>query len=478
MSSPFLFSSLSTLSGVNSGSRLVLLGDPPFYQNIRNLAANYISLDLALLERGTAISRVERGVCAYSFDVYAHLRKPDDVIIVHHKFLDRNPELFATFLDITGVSHVSVWDHIKSGRDVGPTRYRLELGYADNQDAHFALYRRFIEHRRISQRPVTSTTQGAIELTDDLSLLDAMLDTTTSSPLKSTLSAMWQRFCDKNTRYIKEHGLAHSRRDIDSPLYSFTGNDCVYPVLPEDDADIFEFCQFVGKQSRYAKDITGFSMALCGDPGHAFAINGMNYNFWSLNYYLRYAYVARFLNFDTISVVVELGSGAGRQVEILKKLHPHLTFLLFDVPPQLYVAERYLSTVFPSDCVSFRTATTVPRFEPGRIYFFGAWEFPRIANLQVDLVWNAASLQEMPSSTVTSYLLEIRRRARYIFLNGKAGGDIGNPDDTFSLKHFVELLPEFEVVGSEPNLVPSGMWSMDFCDSFWRRKSVSSQVLP
>src|SRR4029079_12373499 len=51
----------------------------------------------------------------------------------------------------------------------------------------------------------------------------------------------------------------------------------------------------------------------------------------ALFFYMRYAFAAEHVNFKAVDTVVQLGSDAGKQAEVLTQLHPHLTIVLLDL---------------------------------------------------------------------------------------------------------------------------------------------------
>jgi putative sugar O-methyltransferase len=78
-----------------------------------------------------------------------------------------------------------------------------------------------------------------------------------------------------------------------------------------------------------------------GNPQDMFLIKGKKYTMKFLSFYVRYCFAERFMKLRGDEVIVELGSGSGYQVEILKKIYPNLTILCFDLPAQLYLCEKY-----------------------------------------------------------------------------------------------------------------------------------------
>ena len=99
---------------------------------------------------------------------------------------------------------------------------------------------------------------------------------------------------------------------------------------------------------NHAVPLDSIDASTVGNPLDVFYVDGKAYTTSYLNYYLDYAYCCRFVDFGNVATVAELGSGVGKQVEVLRKCHPHLCFYLFDIPPQLYVCHQYLSSVFPA----------------------------------------------------------------------------------------------------------------------------------
>ena len=106
--------------------------------------------------------------------------------------------------------------------------------------------------------------------------------------------------------------------------------------------------------SRQARSIDNLQSSLAGNPSDVFTIDGRPYTYRDLYYYMKYAYCAPFVDFDAMNIMVELGAGMGRQCEVIKKLHPDITYLIFDLPTQLYVCGQYLEDVFPDNLVMYR----------------------------------------------------------------------------------------------------------------------------
>ena len=238
-----------------------------------------------------------------------------------------------------------------------------------------------------------------------------------------------------------------------------------------------EFARLYGEQAG-ARPIQSITMSLAGNPGDLFEIDGKSWTMPMLDFYIKYAYCCNHVNFDEIGLMVELGSGSGRQVEVIKKLHPNVSFFLFDLPPQLYVCEQYLKSVFPDSVVSYRETRemhSVPEDPKGKIFMFGNWKFPLLEETRIDLFWSVHSLQEMEPAVAANYLKYVNNCAQKINLcqlvNGqriaRAKGQPGVLEQT-TLAHYQSALTNFRMVDLRPAWGPVGP-EPGYSDSFWER---------
>lgn len=227
-----------------------------------------------------------------------------------------------------------------------------------------------------------------------------------------------------------------------------------------------------------AKSLDKFEVSLIGNPEDVIKIGGRVYTMPILYYYLKYVYCQSYLNFDDVEIMVELGCGSGKQVEVIKKLHPNSCFLLFDIPPQLYVCEQYLSAVFPGSVVSYqdtRNMDSLPGNKEGKIFIFGNWKFPILNETQIDLFWNASSFQEMEPDVVMNYLSYINKQARAVFLEEMMGGkEVARKEGSHgvlkqtTLEDYRSGLANFQLLNMSPCRSPLGMVP-GYSNSFWER---------
>jgi len=190
-----------------------------------------------------------------------------------------------------------------------------------------------------------------------------------------------------------------------------------------------------------------------------------------IDYYLQYKYCSKHLDFDKIKIVVELGSGSGKQVEIIKKENPKICFLLFDIPPQLYICEQYLKNVFGDCIIGYETSkrlNELPSKHEGKIFILPAFKFPMIENIEVDLFWNSSSFQEMHIDCVSNYLNYVNKSAKYVFLNevmqGKKPRDIVY--NKITLQDYINFLINFDLLDLSPSWSIEHNYFDDFCNLF------------
>jgi len=129
------------------------------------------------------------------------------------------------------------------------------------------------------------------------------------------------------------------------------------------------------------------------------------------------SYVGEYVDYENLSLIVELGAGSGHQMTMLKEIYPHLTVWLFDIPPFLYVTEHNLSK--HEDYVGYENTRSLRPDElklDEKTYVFPNWKFPLILYHDVDLFWNSGSFQEMEKNVVSNYLAYVNHSSEYAFL--------------------------------------------------------------
>jgi putative sugar O-methyltransferase len=101
-----------------------------------------------------------------------------------------------------------------------------------------------------------------------------------------------------------------------------------------------------------------------------------------------------------VRTILELGPGYGRTAYVFLKLQPGCRYILVDIPPALYVAQSYLSSVFPERKIfksgPFDDFAEIRReLENANIIFVTPNQLESLPDKSVDLIVNVSSLHEM-----------------------------------------------------------------------------------
>ncbi|MBA2763276.1 MAG: putative sugar O-methyltransferase [Thermoleophilaceae bacterium] len=114
--------------------------------------------------------------------------------------------------------------------------------------------------------------------------------------------------------------------------------------------------------------------------------------------------------------ICELGAGYGRVAHLLLNGLPRARVAVIDIPPALYIAQTYLTTVLPDHRAfryrPFERWEDVEReYERSEIAFFLPHQVELIPSDHFDLVVNISSLHEMTAEQVALWFAEIDRIA-------------------------------------------------------------------
>jgi len=372
----------------------------------------------------------------------------------------------------------------------------------------------------------TIVPEGPLQVKDDPELLELMIQDSKSVSNLYQPTNYWSLLVNRVLPELKNQGLDNFRRRRNSVLSYLSYNDLLPISLELQDSQekislarktlktffkkslkenklkkLFNFisnsysgvsildtnilCYFLAKnfgEKNGAKPIENLNASAFGNPENTFFVNKKMYTISILEFYMQYAYCCKFMNFDSINSVMEIGSGFGKQAEVIKKLHPHLNFFLFDLPTSLYVCEQYLSSVFPDSVVSYRETRKMKRLpenQEGKIFIFGNWKISEIVNLKCDLFWNSASFQEMEPEVVLNYLKFTNAQTeKFVFLQERMRGDplAKEKGKTGVLKkttidHYKKGLNNFRMLNMTKSLWLPRITESTYSYSFWNHNS-------
>lgn len=140
------------------------------------------------------------------------------------------------------------------------------------------------------------------------------------------------------------------------------------------------------------------------------------------NSFLEYESIITRVEKEEINTILELGPGYGRTSFIFLKLIPGLKYILVDIPPALYIAERYLSNQFKNKKIfKFRNFNSFneikEEFEQADISFFLPNQLELLPLKIADLFINISSLHEMRRDQINYYFKCIDKLIKkYIYI--------------------------------------------------------------
>jgi putative sugar O-methyltransferase len=113
----------------------------------------------------------------------------------------------------------------------------------------------------------------------------------------------------------------------------------------------------------------------------------------------------------------EVGAGYGRVAYVVLKAVPEATYTIVDIPPALYLSQRYLTTLFPDlPAFTFRAfskySDVAAEFESARIRFIAPHQLELLPGKSFDYFINISSFHEMTVPQVENFFRLIDRTCR------------------------------------------------------------------
>lgn len=123
---------------------------------------------------------------------------------------------------------------------------------------------------------------------------------------------------------------------------------------------------------------------------------------------------------DQTPTICELGAGYGRDAFFFLQVLPRCKYIVVDIPPALYIAQRYLKDLFPTKRVfEFRCfdryEAIADELAEADIVFLLPHQAALLPDKTIDLFINISSLHEMQMSQIQVYLRLIDRLTRGYF---------------------------------------------------------------
>lgn len=127
---------------------------------------------------------------------------------------------------------------------------------------------------------------------------------------------------------------------------------------------------------------------------------------------LEYHTLRESADIGAIDSIMSIGPGYGRTTYVLKRLLDIKKCIFIDIPPALYIAQRYWETLYPEKRIfkyrKFASFQEIEKeFKGADIVFLMPWQIKAIPAKSVDLVLAVDSFDEMNMKRIKSYLKHI-----------------------------------------------------------------------
>tara|TARA_Y100000588_G_C14139352_1_gene875325 strand:- start:12 stop:1097 length:1086 start_codon:yes stop_codon:yes gene_type:complete len=274
------------------------------------------------------------------------------------------------------------------------------------------------------------------------------------SPIKRTLKKLERKNIPKNE--LKSFNES----------FTFVDKNHNERVLPYDislndlNKTSFRVCELYG-ELHGAPPIRDYEISKANYPDYFFKIDGKCYTYNFLYSYIHYVFCSRFIDFSKVDNIFEIGPGAGKQVELIKKIHPDINFYLMDLAPSLYVCHQYLKAIFPTSIVPYDKTRNIEEIKlegKGQIAFLGNWQLEALRPVGKTMSFTAAVLDLMPTYVMKRYVDKIMEISNYVYMmesREDSTKEAYSMQSSADISDISKLLKnKFSLEGNEPAFYP------------------------
>ncbi len=280
-----------------------------------------------------------------------------------------------------------------------------------------------------------------------LARIDEMFHSLAGAPSQVRPSRYWEELNKMNVAQLKEEGFENFKRTIALNYFTWAR---IFPW----DSQIIYLCRHVGAtgtfravgkafqfcaaryfssalqsfsyglltyllweyilQGDHAPELLALQEPEFGSPPIVAPREGMQVSQDLGNSLLEYESFRQGLPADGRGMVLELGGGYGRNAFVILRMNPRVRYVAVDIPPALWVAEEYLSRLFPERRV-FRYRE-FSKFEEvagewtqADLMFLLSSQLAALPAGSIDLILNISSLHEMRKDQIDYYFAEFDR---------------------------------------------------------------------
>lgn len=205
-----------------------------------------------------------------------------------------------------------------------------------------------------------------------------------------------------------------------------------------------------------------------GNPSFAIQDGGHLYTIPFLRYCAYYLHLQARMPIRENMNILEIGGGYGGLCEVFAKAQPSAKYIYIDLPVQTYLAQQYLSEVFPGRVLPYSVTRSMDQIDltkipPGTLITLCPWQLPKLRG-NFDLLLNTSSFQEMSQQQVSLYAEYVTAlQTNYVFIIALMQGirsqptPEGHPFEPNPVKreHYLSFFNSYEIANEDwPDFLP------------------------
>lgn len=145
-----------------------------------------------------------------------------------------------------------------------------------------------------------------------------------------------------------------------------------------------------------------------------FLFNNKEYSFHHLNLLSEHDYLTKFINYNKVDSVFEIGGGFGLNTQILLQNYPNIKKILYlDIVPNLYVGSEYLRKFYKKAVIDYSVTKNYSKIKFSKndnleIICIAPWQIEKV-DCKIDYFHNSHSFIEMTEDIISNYIKYIKK---------------------------------------------------------------------
>jgi putative sugar O-methyltransferase len=175
-------------------------------------------------------------------------------------------------------------------------------------------------------------------------------------------------------------------------------------------------------------------------------------------------YLKNNLEFENLEFIIEIGAGYGRIPECLINNKVKKTYIIIDIPPALYLSQKYLLYKFSNHKIlKYNTKLTHQILKENLrsfdLIFLSLHQMTFLKNIlpvekTISIFINV--LQEIPKDTILEIFKQLKEISKYSYIKS-VNSNVNNPykEELLNFDHILKILNEWKIINKNPFTFPS-----------------------